>query len=135
MCQISEKRPLNVVISPVVVDDEDAVGGRVEGGGQERERLAQLVLGARLHRGVVRRDDETLDRRVVEQVHDAHLEGHGLVPVVALQADAHDDGMGRGRAVGGRRERAGELGAVSRIHDVEQRTLLQHARGRSRAAG
>ena len=81
--QISENRRLKPVMVPSVVDDEDPVDRRVEGGGEERQGVAQLVLGCDLCRGVVGRDHEALHRGVLNEVDDAQFERHRGLPVVA----------------------------------------------------
>ena len=59
---------------PVGVDDEDAVGGRVERRVQERERGAELGLDRDPLGDVVGRHHVAADGGVVEQVDDRELE-------------------------------------------------------------
>jgi hypothetical protein len=69
---------LELVISTVGVDHEDAVGGGVQGGGEQGEGVAQAELGHPPGRDVMGGDDEASDGRVVEEVDDGQLEGHRL---------------------------------------------------------
>ena len=65
---ISAKRLFQLVMRPVAVDDEDAVGGRLERRGEHRVRFAQIGFGRDPVGDVVTGRDEPFDRRVVEQV-------------------------------------------------------------------
>ena len=109
---------------PVVVDDEDPIGRRVEGGGEEGEGLAQLVLGRDLRRGVVSRDHEALHGGVLDQVDDAQLERDRGLPVMTQQPDPDGHRVG-GRCPACRLMHGGhDLPAVGLGHDVGERTHL-----------
>ncbi len=106
------------------VDDEDAVGCRVERGGEEGQGIAQLVLGVVLCRRVVGRDHEALHRGVVDQVHDAELEGDGGRAVVAQQPTRTVTGWVAVGAASGLGERGHDLTPVGLGDDVGERPHL-----------
>ena len=73
---ISAKRLFQLVMRPDSVDDEDAVGGRLERRGEHRVRGAQARLRRDAVADVVAGRDQSFDRRVVEQVGDRERERH-----------------------------------------------------------
>ena len=109
---------------PVVVEDQDPVGRRVERGGEKGEGVTQLVLRGDLRRRVVGRDHEALDGGVFDEVDDAQLERNRRLPVVAEQS--HPDGhrVGGRRPAGGVAQGGHDLPAVRLGHDVGERTHL-----------
>ena len=126
---------LKSVILPLVVDHQDPVGGGVQRGGEPGEGLAELVLGGHLGRDVVRRDDDPLDGRVVQQVDEVQLEGDDAAVVAAeVHPCLHRVGR-RGAASSRGTERGVELAAVALGDDVRRAGVPRGARGRARAAG
>ena len=81
----------------VAVDNEDPVGGRLEGRGQHGVRGAEIRLDRDAVADVVSGHDEPDHRRIVEQVRKRQRERDGRT---AGMAKPHVDGDRRGRAVG-----------------------------------
>ena len=109
---------------PVVVEDEDPVGRRVEGGGEKGEGVTQLVLCGDLRRSVVGRNDEALHEGVFDEVDDAELERNRGFPVVAEQPDPDRHRVGGRRSTGSVAQGGHDLPAVRLGHDVGERTHL-----------
>ena len=109
---------------PGRVRHEDAVGGGVQGCGQAGEGLAQVVLDRHLGAGVVRRDDEPLDGRVLQEVHQVQLEGHDAAVVADQPHPDRDRSGGRGPAPR-RRQRRRELRTVAWGDDARERQPFQ----------
>ena len=109
---------------PVGADHQNAVRRRFQRGGQAREGLAQLAFGRDLRRRIVGRDDEALDGRVVQQVHDAELEGHRAGAVVAHESEPGGDRVRRRRPPGRGAQRSLEPVPVLGGDQVDQGLAL-----------
>ena len=79
-----------------LVDDEDTVSRRVEGGLQQRQGVAQFELHGSAGGDVVRRDDEPAHRRLVDEVHDRQFERQVLPFAAAQSHPDHHRVHGRG---------------------------------------
>ena len=120
----STNRRLKLLITPSLVDHEDAVVGGVERGAQQRERRPQLGLDRLAGGDVVAGHHEGAHRRVVEEVDDRQLDRDRR----AVRARAPSRPRRRSR----RWRPAGRRAAVARLGS--QRGAVRR-RSRGRRAG
>ena len=104
-----------------LIEHQDAVGGGVERGREQRKRVAQVVLGVDLLGDLGSRDHVATDHRVVDQVDDGELEWHRPSVAVSDESQPHGHRPGRGGALGGPSQGAVEPLPVLLVDQVCQR--------------